>query len=366
MAVNIPWLGIIITFLLFIQGFLMPKSKVLFSVQSLWVIVLTCFNTGGADWFGNEEYYWIASVNSNKGLLSNLYPTLVNYCRNLGMNFVLFNGLMSLFATLIILSMIYKYSKNSSLVLSFWLIFPLIDNIIQKRAYYSLSLVILAIPILFDRKAKNKLVQFFLFELLILLAYEIHSMYCLYLTIPFYLLLNYKWQKYISIIGFIICFVLKNEIQSVVNAIVGTSIESKSDLYFNQLASTSSISHTIFWAVWQAFQLLIILYINKKNLNNKKNSILLSLNWWGLLLIPLYSFNPVFTRIFRAIILFNYIAVADSVKIQKRRFINRSSILSISAELAFVAITFYMMDVNSNGLVQVVYPIFQNNLLLGD
>ena len=366
MAVDIPWLGIIITFLLFIQGFLMPKSKVLFFVQSLWLIILTCFNTGGGDWQGNEGYYWIASVNSNKSFLSNLYPTLVNCCRNFGMNFVLFNGIMSFIATFVILVVIYKYSENKSLVLSFWFVFPLIDNVIQKRAYYSLALVILAIPILFIRKDKNRLIQFLSFELLILLAYAIHSMYCLYLTIPFYLLLNYKWQKYVSIIGVIIGFILKNGIQSVVNTLVGTSVESKSDLYFNQLASTSSVSHTIFWASWQIFQLLIMLYINNKISNNDRNSILLSLNWWGLLLIPLYSFNPVFTRIFRAIILFNYITVADSIKIRKRRYISKSSILSISAELAFVFITFYMMDVNSDGLIKVVYPIFKNNLLLGD
>lgn len=359
-----PWFGIIITIILLIQGIFIPKNKIVFCIQSIWLIILTCFNTGGGDWGGNEGIYWLAQVNNNKNFLENLYPFLISCFRNEGASFIVFNGIMSFFASLIILFIIYKKSINRNLVLSFWLIFPLIDNIIQKRAYYGLSLVILALSFLMDSQRKISIRNMFIFEVLVVIAYEIHSMYCLYFVVPFYLLLNYKWQKCVSILGVIIGFIFKGRLQLAVNTIMGVGISNKSDLYFNQLAATASLTHTLFWMVWQISQLAIILYINRKISNTSKNSLLLSLNWWGLLLIPLYSFNPVFTRVFRAIILFNYIAVADTFIVRNRRFIGIKPLIVVVSEFTFVILTFYMMDVNTNGLVRNVYPIFQYNSLL--
>lgn len=362
MSTTIPWISITFTLILIVQGFIIPRSKIGFFLQSIWVIILTCFNTGGGDWTGNESYYWITSVDTNKGFFSNIYPLLVNFFRSRGTSFTIFNGIMCFFASVIILSIIYRNAENKNLVMSFWTIFPVIDNIIQKRAYYGLALVVIALSLLFNSKKRSTLLNIIIFEMIIFIAMRIHSMYFLFFTVPFFLLLNNKWQRYVSLMGIIVGFILKSQIQTLVNTIMGPSVISKSDLYFNKFASTASLTHTIFWAVWQLSQLLIIIYANKHMSENNKSSVLLSLNWWGLLLIPLYSFNPVFTRLFRAILLFNYIYVADALVIKNNRRL-KSNIVLIS-ELLFVFVSFYMMDISTNGLIQNVYPIFQDNYLL--
>ena len=100
--------------------------------------------------------------------------------------------------------------------------------------------------------------------------------------------------------------------------------------------------------------------INDNNFNKK----LLSMNLWGILLIPLYSFNPVFTRAFRVILLFNYITVANSCELKQNRYISLKTLGIISIELIFALASFYMFDINNDGLRQMIYPIFQNNILL--
>lgn len=357
----IPWVGIIFTLILVVQGFIIPKSKIGFFLQSTWIIILTSFNSGGGDWIGNESYYWVTSIDTSKNVFSNIYPLLVNCFRSRGTSFITFNGVMSFIASLIIMFIIYRTAENKNLVMSFWTIFPVIDNVIQKRAYYGLALVVVAISIILNNK-NHKFLRIVIFEMIIFIAMRIHSMYFLYFMVPFFLLLNDKWKKYISLMGITAGFILKSQIQTFVNLIMGPSAISKSELYFNKLASTATLSHTIFWAIWQLSQLLIIIYVNKYLSNNNRGSILLSLNWWGLLLIPLYSFNPVFTRVFRAIILFNYIDVADVLANKNSH--NFKPYIALMSELLFALITFYMMDVNSNGLIQNVYPIFQDNYLL--
>lgn len=356
----IPYFGLTVTVLLCFLGFVIPKNKILFIIQSLWILILTCLNTGSGDWLGNESYYWDSSA-TQASVLNFSYIAVSNLFKSLNLNFIAFNATLCLLATIFILLIILRFTKNSNIVLSLWYIYPFIDNIVQKRAYYALGLIIIAMPLLFKREFKIKNIIWF--EVITFIACQIHSMYFLYLTLPLFLLLNHKSQEYVAFFGLIIGFLLKNQVQSIVNSVFGYSMSSKSDLYFNSLASTASLSHTIFWTIWQLSQLVIILYINKKTNESNFNRRLLSMNLWGSLLIPLYSFNPVFTRAFRVILLFNYIIVANNFELKQKRYISWYALGAISLELIFVLVSFYMFDINNDGLSQMIYPIFENNIL---
>ncbi|MGF0057463.1 EpsG family protein [Limosilactobacillus reuteri] len=360
-STTVPYFTFTITLLLCCLGFVFPKNKFLFLIQSVWILILTCLNTGSGDWIGNEGYYWESSTNQISPL--NFTYILVSHLfKSFNLDFIAFNATFCLLATIFILFTILRFTKNCNMVISLWYIYPFIDNIVQKRAYYALGLIIVAMPLLFKTDLKLKNVIWF--ELITFIACQIHSMYFLYLTLPLFLMLNYKSQKIIAIFGLVIGFVLKNQIQVLVNSVFGNAMSSKSDLYFNTLAATASVSHTIFWAIWQLSQLALVLYINKNFNDNNFNKKLLSMNLWGILLIPLYSFNPVFTRAFRVILLFNYITVANSCELKQNRYISLKTLGIISIELIFALASFYMFDINNDGLRQMIYPIFQNNILL--
>ncbi|MEK1396209.1 hypothetical protein HCZ93_07180 [Limosilactobacillus fermentum] len=271
----------------------------------------------------------------------------------------MFNGTLTFIATLLILYIILKYSANPNMVLSLWYIFPLVDNIVQKRAYYALGIQIVAIALLFDKN--HRIRNFIIFEILILIAYQIHTMSIYYMTLPIFLLLNRKWQKRCVIAIIIAGFIFRNGLQGLVGSIINN--DEKTDLYFNTLAQTSTIAHTLFWSVWQIAQLAIIKYINKGKVTNERQEIIEDINWWGLTLIPFYSFNPVFTRVFRAVMLYNDVMIANDYR-KKGFLIGKTGAMVVALQIGFLLVSFYAFDMAGSTTDMIVFPIFANNWIL--
>lgn len=351
---SVIYIRIAITIAILLTGLVFPKSKIIFVIQATWLVVLSSFNTLSGDWSGNEELYNLTTS------AKNVYGMLAVFFHSQNASFVVFNGALTFIATLLILYIILKYSANPNMVLSLWYIFPLVDNIVQKRAYYALGIQIVAIALLFDKK--HKIRNTILFEVLTLVAYQIHSMSIYYVTLPFFLMLDKKWQKRCAMVIVIVGFALRGELQVLVNSIINN--DAKTDLYFNTLAQTSSFTHTIFWAGWQIVQLLMIIYMNKQKELNGKQSIIESLNWWGLTLIPFYSFNPVFTRVFRAVMLYNYIEITNKYK-REGFLVNKLGATVVFLQIIFLLISFYIFDISNSTADMMVYPVFRNNWILG-
>lgn len=301
---SVIYIRIAITIAILLTGLVFPKSKIIFVIQATWLVVLSSFNTLSGDWSGNEGLYNLTTS------AKNVYAMLAVFFHSQNASFVVFNGTLTFIATLLILYIILKYSANPNMVLSLWYIFPLVDNIVQKRAYYALGIQIVAIALLFDKN--HRIRNFIIFEILMLIAYQIHTMSIYYMTLPIFLLLNRKWQKRCVIAIIIAGFIFRNGLQGLVGSIINN--DEKTDLYFNTLAQTSTIAHTLFWSVWQIAQLAIIKYINKEKVTNERQEIIEDINWWGLTLIPFYSFNPVFTRVFRAVMLYNDVMIANDYR----------------------------------------------------
>lgn len=350
---SVIYIRIAITIAILLTGLVFPKSKIIFVIQATWLVVLSSFNTLSGDWSGNEGLYNLTTS------AKNVYGMLAVFFHSQNASFVVFNGTLAFIATLLILYIILKYSANPNMVLSLWYIFPLVDNIVQKRAYYALGIQIVAIALLFDKN--HRIRNFVIFEILMLIAYQIHTMSIYYMTLPIFLLLNRKWQKRCVIAIIIAGFIFRNGLQGLVGSIINN--DEKTDLYFNILAQTSTIAHTLFWSVWQIAQFAIIKYINKEKVTNERQEIIEDINWWGLTLIPFYSFNPVFTRVFRAVMLYNDVMITNDYR-KKGFLIGKTGAMVVAMQIGFLLVSFYAFDMSSSTTDMMVFPIFANNWIL--
>lgn len=357
---EILFIRISITILFCLIGFFFPRNKIIFMLQAAWIIILTCFNTGGADWDGNEEIYNLIGIQPYD--ISNyLYKFISDSFQKLGANFILFNGVMSLIATLIIAILILKFTENRNIAMSLWMIYPLFDNVIQKRAYYALGIIVLALPLLFTQSHKFR--NYFLFEIMILMACSIHTVCFFYLTLPFFLLLKNKSQIRISIILVLLLIIFHGQLGSIVNFILGSSISSRSQLYVQNSNANHPILNFTFWTSGQILETLIIVQLGKQP-KTPFSQKMVSMNYWGLLLIPFYLTDSVFLRIFRGILLFNYILISKFFIVDKGK-VNKRILFCLLGQIFVSLLWFGAADLMSgSGDNNIIVQVLKNNSFL--
>lgn len=350
-----------ITILLCLLGFIFQKNKFITFLLECWIIILTCFNTYSVDWGSNYGIY----LNSDKykGLLGLIMNTL-KY--SLNFDFTSFNGTLAFISLILMFYVIYHTVDSVNLVLSLYLIFPMIDNIVQKRFFWGFGLSLIAIYCLL--KINSKLKGAILYEILIILANGFHNAYILYLALPLFLLMSRKKQLVLSFTIVFLGFFLHNKIINIMGVLL-PNLQEKSQLYFGLMSET--FLSIIMWTLWQVLQFWII-YQLFKNKDGKFANLIIGINIFALILIPLYSFDPVFTRCFRPILLFNYIGLVKELNIN---FSNGFEVINVNKNvmLCFVmylllvlvsALLFDIWSVTSVGFDQMVKLIYQNNSLL--
>lgn len=349
-----------VTFFLCLLGFLLQKSKVLCSVQMIWIACLTCFNTFSVDWLSNS---WIYQDADNYTGFFGWIMKLFRYKFNA--NFYLFNGILALISLLLILFIVMKMAARPSLVLSLWLVFPLIDNIIQKRYFWAFGYVVIAIYLLFN--IKNKYMGLLIYECLVLMACNIHSAYALFIVLPVFMMFSRKKQFLIIVIIMLLEFILYNHLSGVVNGMIADN-GGKVEFYLGTVSRLPIIS-IIFWGIWQISQFYIIYKLFKYDTTVEASRII-SMNLLLLILIPLYGFNPVFTRCLRPILLFNYIAITNKITVQNDAnhiYMNKEILFLFMMYVAISLISFYLFNIStttSQGFDTMVKTIYLNNSLL--
>lgn len=349
-----------ITVLLCLTGFIFQKNKIVFSLQMIWITILTCFNTQSVDWLANFGIYQTAY--QYKGFFGWLMNTAIN---KLNINFYLFNGILSFFSLLIIFFIILKIAVKPNFVLSLWMIFPLIDNMVQKRYFWVFGIVVLALYLLFYMK--NKKLSFIYYELLILLANNIHNSYVVFFVLPLFLYLSRKQQIIVTSIIICLGIILRSRLLFIADGLL-TGLDSKATLYLSNVSHSSFLA-TLIWGTWQLMQCLIVYFLYREQDSNYKNTFIAT-NIFFLMLIPLYAFDPVFMRCFRPMLVFNYILISNKLVIIKKsgsNLINRNVLILSIIYVMLILLTFYLFDCSgrtSLGFDQMVKTIYANNSLL--
>ncbi|AVK60725.1 hypothetical protein C5Z25_02725 [Lactobacillus sp. CBA3605] len=356
-------MGLSITLFMIIFGIVF-RNKTFFFIQLVWLILISGLNTYSADWINNFETFQVADISSiySSGILMLLYKYLAIIAKGYAMNYVTFNFILTTISTLLIAFVIFRLSSSPTIVLSFMFIYPFIDDIIQKRWYYAMGITVFGIYM--SLHAKSKLNRTLILVLSALLACQFHTGAILYFTLPIYLLLSNKIQNVLTVLVILLGTVARSRIYGIVSSFSGDAMAEKSNLYFSTLAANSTISHYIFWATWQILQAGIIFYIYKRKPQSQLNTSIWRINMWALCLIPLYSFDPVFSRIFRSILVFNYIIIGNSFWFKKGA-ISKVGLIAFLIQLMMVVTSFYAFDLNSSlGIKTIVFDIFYNNQFL--
>lgn len=353
------WIYIYITLLLFVLGFVFRKSRILFLIILVWKIIIGGLNTYCVDWESNEQIF--TNAGNSKSLFA-LYTQLAVLFKNLNLSFVSFNFWIYLFTTLLIAIVILKLSNNPNVVLAFTLLFPFTDDIIQKRGYPVIGIMVVGFYLYYRLNGSKK--GLILFAIFTFLSYQFHSSGIIFFSFILYELIPKKYKMPSMVIYVILGTILRGYYSRILLFLGGNELGNKSDLYFNQLAATSSVTHFIFWIIWQLSFLLIVYYIRKKE-PNRFNDFVWNINVWALVILPFYAFNPVFARIFRSVLIFNYIAVSNCLIVKKMK-INIYGIVINFLQICLCCVSLYLFDMSSSsvGFEQMILWIFNNNVLL--
>lgn len=361
-------IGIIITVLLIIGGFFFKKSMSYFWLQIIWMCILIAGNTDNMDFFGNSNIYYTASTDmgSQNNPFTRVYYWLCAVAKNRGMDYITFNGILATAATIIIAIIIVKLSKNPSTAASFFMMYPLMSSIIQKRYYLAMALTILGMYVLLSKK--SRIVKSILYVAIITCAVFFHtaSIFCYSLIIFWWIPDKYKIK--IAIAGMVIMTLIRGKLSSIMMSSNDSVLSSKSEFYFETIAS-NNMWHYLFWMCWHLLFVVAILYLVRNTQAPKMwgkdyTYFLWAINWWSLLIIPLYSFDPVFTRIFRCVIFYNYIAVSNIFVVEKWK-INRKYFSLIVYQTGLCFATFFIFNQFAGApITELVWPLFTNNIFL--
>lgn len=349
-----------ITILLIICGLLFKKSKLIWISQIVWLWILLAHNTGGADWSVHLHFF----MSSVKGVpilsASWLYSLICSIFNSLNLEFYDMNYMVSTVALFFYLLLIKRNTKNVSFVTSLFMIYPLADSIIQKRNF--LACIIYLYGLMAYLKAENR--RYFKYILCTLIAAQIHPTFYFYLVfIPLFKISLEKIKKTLPIFLGVV-FALIPLLPRIANLLLGsTSLASKVNYYFTTLRIP--LYQSICWWVVQLTFTFIFMRFSKSAVNLSNDEILMkqNLDKFNLLLLfilPLYYYEPTFFRIYRNILLVNYIFVAIYIskeqKITKKKLVNELMLVSFILVVFLSQFVFFGL-----GFEKLVVPLFEEN-----
>lgn len=343
-----------------LAGFIFKKNKIVGCLQLLWIFLLIGLNTGGADYVGNEAIFKLSDLGFTSIFNGDLYRVLCGVFRNIGMDYVAVNAIFSLFSVLIINYIAGKHTKNKNLMFSLFMIFPMFDFIIQKRAFLALPFDLLAIEFLFSDKKRKYLYA----ALLIFIASLIHnSSYFFFLVLFLYYLRekikdDKKFNKIvIALIG--LAFLALPIIPGYMEQMFG---KGRAELYFSE--GTISITSALAWMAIHVCFVLLQRFLSKLpgdkllEKERKYEKFVSEINIISLVLLPLYLYESAFFRLFKVLLIINYIAVANRASDIK----NKKVFFTILTYIIYILFIFALLYIwTGYGFDILIKPLLENN-----
>lgn len=347
-----------ITAMLIILGFIFNKSKLMFVVQMIWMWIVIGFNNGGVDTIVYTNMFRSFSTDSN--IFASSDPLYHLFCYGagvIGWDFNTMNIILTIFALVLYYISIQRLTKKVGIAGSLLLIYPFVENIIQKRNFLASAFVIFAFSYLFSDKKNRKLI----FTIFIFIAAQIHS--SAYIYIIFLFLQDIETRKLKKIIKFVlpIAFISIPIMPKIAGILFSAS---KVNLYFYQLKT--SLFDAVCWIVLQLIFTLIIAKMHKQNSSvlteedRKLEDRIYKMNLISLLFLPLYYYEATFVRIYRNLLVFNYILVAN----RQSRKTSKNNIILTTGWVGYLIVVYLMIYVITGvGYDTLVIPSFENNII---
>ena len=357
---SIAVFSLVMSVVMILAGLIFKKNRIVGYLQLLWIFLLIGLNTGGADYIGNEAIFKLSDLSFTSILNGDLYKVLCGGLKNFGMDYVAVNAIFSLFSVLIINYIAGKHTKNKNLMFSLFMIFPMFDFIIQKRAFLALPFDLLAIEFLFsDRKRK-----YLYAALLIFVAALIHnSSYFFFLVLFLYYLReklkdDRKFNKFVIVlIG--LAFLALPMIPGYMAQMFG---KGRVELYFSE--GTISITSALAWAAIHVCFVFLQRFLSKLpngKLSEKEQryeKFVSEINMISLILLPLYLYESAFFRLFKVLLVINYIAVANRAS----NIRDKKVFFTVLAYVVYILFIFALLYIwTGYGFDTLINPLLENN-----
>lgn len=321
---------------LILCGAVAKKSK-LYSVI-IFAFLLTLFglnnhHLGYSNYFNMDfSNYYTAYLSSDGALSSRNMETGFRYImylsNSLGLSMNSFRLVIGFFGFTLIINTIKRYSNYPNYVLSLYLIYPFINDVIQIRNFLAASIVIFSIRYLIENKKWN----LFKYVLSIFIASSIHVSSLFYLVL---ILVRFLKSKNIFVIVFTAFPTLVILAYTSFYPFLASKITNNEKVFLY-------LSRRTTWGLLLVFGILFMLYLVhyilnkecKRSLWNKDNSIInkvakvkldkiefydsmLKINTILLLIAPLLVYDFNFIRLYRNILPLNYIIYIDAIILNK-------------------------------------------------
>jgi len=356
---------------------LIKKKSALLSLLlfiALWI--LFGFNTGNADYYAYELQFNGTIKPPDIG-----FEFLLVFFNLIGFTYQQFLITISLICYVIIFTSIKKYTENLSYVMALYFIYPFIFDVVQIRSFIALTILLYGLQYLFTNNKKD----IFKYIFFVLVASSIHFAFLFYLVL---ILVKFfpSWKKMLVIFSaFVILAILV--IYSGFLAVLLNNL-------FNhpRIDDWFKIGTNLGFLVPFLLQIMMFLFVyvsyrkykdnikvqitNKDsqpfvNLNKKQKFItpnsqinffetMIKINVIMFLAFPFYIYTTYFFRIYRNILIMNYIMVANSMQ-----YFFKDKYERFFYGLFFIIFLFILLmnELDPNSYLSVFRAIFENNIL---
>lgn len=356
---------LVISGVLVILGFVYKNNKKIFNLQFLWIWILTSFNNGGPDYDGYQDMFKAFSLHLDFNFLTSgkLYSLGAYLFNKIGLSLEEYTFFTTTIALISIYILIKKYSLNISFVNSCLILFPLTDNIIQKRNFLAMVAILYGILFLIE-KNRYYIVKFLFF---ILISYNFHILGIIYLfliLIPNFSLKNIKIISYIGTILIMTIIPFLDEIAKFCFSFASSKVY----LYFEDLSFRLPLYKTLFFVFIHLIMFYFILFFYKRKKEKDKFSIgIMKLNYLFLLIIPLYYYSSTFLRFYRNVFLLNYIFVGNCLFEEEKDILNKyilNKYIEVSFEIYIMGLFLTYILLGHPKYIGLIKPLFENNYIL--
>lgn len=353
-----------ITILLIVCGLINKNSKIIYILQMLWIWILIAFNTGGMDWVVHEQIFEASFNISYKITFEEIinggmfYNYICKFFSILGYDFFIVNLFLSTIEIFILHKIITKNTKNRCIVLSLFIVYPLVETIIQKRNFAASICILMGMNFLLQDRKGNILK----YIICCLIAAQFHVVAYIYILFAFLYKIDIKKLEklipIVCIVGYILIPVLPRLAAFIFPA-------SKVQLYFYDLRL--GIIDTVCWTILHILFVYLLKRFRNQAMKENKEEVkftdkVYKINLISLIFLPLYYYEPTFIRIFRNLLILDYIVI--SYYFPTGSFIKKKVFENILLYISFLIMVFLLVYViTGRGFYVLVEPLFYNNLI---
>lgn len=359
--------------ILIIWGFIQKKSK----LYTLAIITFLCIIMGLNNHHLNNSFYYnmdfenyytlyqdsvvgISSRNIDIG-----FKWLMYISNLLGMTYNQFRLIISIVGYLLIINTLNRYVKFKNYILMLYLIYPFINDAIQIRNFLSISIVIFVFRYLIDDSKRGGIK----YLIGIIAASFIHKVSIIYLTFLFLKYFNIKKFKIIAIYTSCILTILAyTDIYPSIIRIFTSEVRIL-DYFTRRTTDGMIVVVAVFLLFYGVFKIMYnecfrnidkaeVLFKNKE-VYEKFLDLIYKINIMMFFIIPLMVYNFNFIRIYRNILVLNYIIYVNAILINRsnKRLFLEYIILSVGFVL-FLFIFFYGINADTQ-----IWPVLKDNII---